>query len=103
MQNLPRARNANAPPPSEADAIIVRRSRCSQFLDAFALSRTARRPLAPSSCIVETENFVQQAMPDGRSGLLVRYVPHPGGLVDALEGGVRWVAVLLLLLLVMLL
>ena len=42
-------------------------------------------------------------MPDGRSGLLVRYVPHPGGLVDALEGGVRWVAVLLLLLLVMLL
>ena len=103
MQNLPRARNANAPPPSEADAIIVRRSRCSQFLDAFALSRTARRPLAPSSCIVETENFDEQAMPDGRSGLLVRYVPHPGGLVDALEGGVRWVAVLLLLLLVMLL
>ena len=40
-------------------------------------------------------------MPDGRSGL-VRYVPHPDGLVDALEGG-RWVAVLLLLLLLLLL
>jgi hypothetical protein len=39
-------------------------------------------------------------MPDGRSGL-VRYVPHLGGLVDALEGG-RWVVVLLLLLLLML-
>ena len=40
-------------------------------------------------------------MPDGRSGL-VRYVPHLGGLVDALEGG-RWVVVLLLLLLLLLL
>ena len=39
-------------------------------------------------------------MPDGRSGL-VRYVPHLGGLVDALEGG-RWVVVLLLLLLLLL-
>jgi hypothetical protein len=39
-------------------------------------------------------------MPDGQSGL-VRTAPHPGGRVDALEGGC-WVGVLLLLLLLLL-
>jgi hypothetical protein len=41
----------------------------------------ARRPLAPFSCIVLTENFAA-SRPDG-------LVPHPGGLV-CVGGAVLW-------------